>query len=730
MADATTTTEPLRRIELDGALPADFDVRPSVEQLLVTGAAPGQALAAVDPEGRVRAEGVADEAGSLLLRYLAPADGYRVATDDGEGAEVAASSPVAVWTVDDAPVPEVYAAATIGEGYQYLETRDGTTLAINVSLPGPIEDGPYPTVVEYSGYDPANPRSAQPSRLIANVFGYATVGVNMRGTGCSGGSFLFFEPVQSTDGYDVIEAVAAQPWVKGNQVGMVGLSYPGISQLFVAQTQPPSLAAIAPLSVIDDTYRSTLYPGGILNDGFATAWAEERQAEAEAGGQDWAAERIEQGDEICAANQALRTQNPDLFEFIADYEYVPEDLTGYVGRLAPTEWVHDIEVPVFLAGAWQDEQTGGRFPDMLDRFTSAPVTRFVLTNGGHTEAFVPEIFLAWAEFLDLYVAEEIPTVPDAFQSALGIIGGAVFGGPLEPPPGGLPSFSSYEEARAAYEAADPVRILFENGTGAAPGYPRPGFEASFSAWPIPETEARTWYLAAGGGLVDDAPAEEAVEVYDYDTSRAHATSLTEGSPWATLPAWQWEGPADGTALAYLTEPLEETTVVVGPGRVDLHLGSTAPDVDLQVTLSEVRPDGTEVYVQNGWLRASHRALDEDRSTALRPFHTHLEDDAAPLPEGDLVEASVELFPVAHVFREGSSIRLTVEGPGGTRPEWTFDALQAEPGTVNRVGLGGTTASQITLSVVPGVEVPTPAPPCPSLRGQPCRPLVELTNRAG
>ena len=54
---------------------------------------------------------------------------------------------------------------------------------------------------------------------------------------------------------------------------MVGLSYPGISQLFVAATQPPHLAAIAPLSVIADTGRGTLRPGGILNDGFAPSLA-------------------------------------------------------------------------------------------------------------------------------------------------------------------------------------------------------------------------------------------------------------------------------------------------------------------------------------------------------------------------------------------------------------------------------------------------------------------------
>ena len=75
----------------------------------------------------------------------------------------------------------------------------------------------------------------------------------MRGTGCSGGAFNYFETLQNLDGYDVIETVAHQPWVLHHKVGMMGISYGGISQLFVAETDPPDLAAIAPLSVIDNT---------------------------------------------------------------------------------------------------------------------------------------------------------------------------------------------------------------------------------------------------------------------------------------------------------------------------------------------------------------------------------------------------------------------------------------------------------------------------------------------
>ena len=226
------------------------------------------------------------------------------------------------WTTP--PPASSYAQQKIGNGYGYIRMRDGITLSMTVHLPGPADKGPYPTVIEYSGYSPADPKSPQPSTLITQALGYATVGINMRGTGCSGGAFNYFEQLQSTDGYDAIETIAAQPWVAHHKVGMVGISYPAISQLFVAQLQPPHLAAIAPLSVIDDTIRGTLDPGGVLNSGFAVGWAKDRQHDAEpapGGGQSWATDRIKGGDKTCLANQALHSQAPDIIQQIKTQNY-------------------------------------------------------------------------------------------------------------------------------------------------------------------------------------------------------------------------------------------------------------------------------------------------------------------------------------------------------------------------------------------------------------------------
>ena len=172
---------------------------------------------------------------------------------------------------------------------------------------------------------------------------------------------------------------------------MVGLSYPGISQLFVAQSQPPSLAAITPLSVYGDTGTGVLRPGGILNTGFATSWADQVLANA-------AARRARRG---CARSSttatpparptsALRLQNVDATQKALDNPYYTDEVAG---PLDIRRFAGDIEVPVFLASAWQDEQTGPSFADLLDRFDAAPVTRFTLYNGLHADGFAPQILV-------------------------------------------------------------------------------------------------------------------------------------------------------------------------------------------------------------------------------------------------------------------------------------------------------------------------------------------------
>src|SRR5690606_10512095 len=305
--------------------------------------------------------------------------------------------------------------SSLEDGFQYLEMRDGVKLSAMVRFPdealyGP---GPWPTVVEYSGYSPSNPASEEPGVRLARALGYATVSVNRRGTGCSGGVFDVFNPAQMADGYDIIETVARQPWVAGGRVGMVGLSYSGISQLYTAATRPPHLAAITAQSVIADPWMQA-WPGGIYNAGFTRQWIQQRNRAAAPGGTSWVSQRVAAGDATCAAHQPLRNQ-------IIDFEQLSHSLTHYNEAAAARDLrrlVGDITVPVFVSGAFQDEQTGAQFTTMLDEFDRAEVLRVNLWNGRHPDGYGPANLMSWFEFLELYVAERVPVLPPLLRLAL------------------------------------------------------------------------------------------------------------------------------------------------------------------------------------------------------------------------------------------------------------------------------------------------------------------------
>ncbi len=702
------TTEPSERFE-----PATFAIAPGTEQVTVTGAEPGNTLTLVDRDGADIATGAVDEFGALLFRDVEGGSIVRVRD------ALTQTSEVKVMSRGDTPPPPFYADQRLPtDGLGYITTRDGTTLSASVWLPGPADDGPYPTVVEYSGYSPSDPDSQGFSDLLVGL-GYAYVGVNIRGTGCSGGSFNYFEYTQSLDGYDAIETVASQPWVQNNRVGMVGVSYPGISQLFVAQTQPPSLSAITPFSVIADTAISTLYPGGILNTGFAVEWANDRTREAQPEGQGWTTGRIEAGDEVCAANQRLRLQNPKLLELIRANQFWTEDLAA---GLAPRLFVGQINVPTFIAGAWQDEQTGGHFPTMLDQFTGTDHLYATLTNGLHTEAIGPAVLPRLIEFLDLYVAERTPSLGIA-RAAAPLFASALYGTTDVALPA-VDRFAgmSHADALAAFESEPPIRVLFEEG--AADGFPArapmPRFEAAFEAWPIPDAVAAVWYLT-GAGRLGESPNQDQPST-DYlalpDAIPPTFFDDSSGNIWSVDVEYDWQQGGLGTFAAWATDSLAGETVVVGSGSVDLYVMSNLGDTDLEVTITEVRPDGQEMYVQSGWLRASHRTLDEAASTELRPVHAHLEADASPLPDGVFELVRVELLPFAHVFRAGSRIRLIVDAPGGNRPVWEFDTIAG--GEKVTIGHGPLVSSRLVLPVVSSVDAPDEYPECGALRGQPCR----------
>jgi len=741
---------------------ATFAVDPGTEEVTVTGLKPKARASLVDRHGRRLVVLKADKFGQAHFAYLPaklsefqtgakaklptnegylvePGSGYTVRDEDTDPVQVSKSftvlgrddHPKAAFFDDQAK--ELVPKGDATELFGYVTMRDGVQLSVNVRLPGPASKGPYPTVVEYSGYGPANPDATEPGSMIAGLLGYATIGVNMRGTGCSGGVFDVFNTAQQVDGYDVIEAIARQPWVKGGKVGMVGLSYSGITQLYVAATRPPHLAAITALSVIKDPWLEQ-WPGGVYNGGFTKSWLDERDKESSADGTSWVSKRIDGGDKTCKAHQELREQNIDFQAFGESLVHRPaltdgRDLSKLVSK---------IDVPVYLTGAWQDEQTGPQFADMLGNFTNAPVKRFTMFNGRHPDGYTPLVLTRWYEFLEFFVDRKVPRLGAGIRAAAPEVFEEQFGVPdqnFEPDRFSKFTDDQYAAALKAYEAEPDVRVLFESGAGSkVPGAPVATYEKSYASWPPPGTEARSFYLGAKGALADDKPTAAGADTFANDPASASKTFFGKSGYSLLDPVWDfdWTRFGDGKALSYVTAPFADDTVLGGPGYAELYAKVPDGDADVQVSINLIRAGATgakpiEWHVTTGLLRLSDRKTDS-RSKGLYVDRTYAEEDAKPMPAG--YEAVKVAFPsFAQTFRTGDRLRVVISSPGRDFGAWSFADI-GKAGVARDVAHGGDRASRLVLGVLPDIsKVPALDAPCPSLRGQACRPYEPSTNQA-
>ncbi|MEZ5381572.1 MAG: CocE/NonD family hydrolase [Microthrixaceae bacterium] len=749
---ASCTSEEAGSSAPDGEVDASVQTYGGIERIGATDLPPTTEVSLHRPDGE-QSEATTDELGSVVFRDLEPGDGYRVGFSvDGEERQ---SEPITVLDEADTPDQSFFDEQQMEQGLNYITMRDGVELAATVRLPEgkTLADGPFPTLIEYSGYETAAPGDALASiaaqlsdpesegdplapststavgSIVAPLLGFAVVSVQIRGSGCSGGDFDMFGLPSIYDGYDAVEIVGAQPWVKGSKVGMVGISYSGYSQLYVGGTQPPSLAALAPMSVLSDLYVGIGSPGGIRNTGFAEGWLEGRQSDAEPapeGGQEWAKILVADGDEHCIENQKQRLQTLNVLDIVEGNEFKAPAL--YERRI-PADWAENIDVPVFLVGGTQDEQLGSDWLNVVERIDNDDQTWVTLYNGFHNDALAPEILTRWAEFLYLFVAEDVPEIPD---NVLGLAG-ALYeqSGGADAPPVEQSRFAGttdFDKALATFEEDARVRVLAEFGAGElGPRSLESSEELAFDTWPPSEAEATTWYLGDDGALVpnlDDAGSGS--DDYRSDPSQRPETNLGDGGVYDAEPDFNWKPVADGAGLGYVTEPLTEPMLAAGPASLNLSIASSDTDADLQVTLSEVRPDGRETYVSSGWLRASHRALDEEHTTEIRPAQTHLADDAQPLEPGEPVDVRVPIHPFVQQFRTGSSLRVTVQAPGGDVPLWMFATGEDGTRTIT-VGYGAEAPSALVLPVVTGTDPSGPLPACGALRGQPCRAYVPASN---
>jgi predicted acyl esterase len=773
----------------------DLQFNGSVDEAWLTGAGAGDSVTLLQngsPVSVVGNPGVADSLGSLVVRGLTPGAGY--AWEDSTTGQTTTTFAVLAPDADPATDSALYTGQAMHQGLNYITMRDGIQLAATVRYPYGSTcsaAAPCPTVIEYSGYATAGPTDPIPyvlaqatgttcsgcgdpdllpdtateiGAVVARVAGFATVSLQMRGTGCSGGAYDLFGYPSDYDAYDAVEIVAHQSWVANHKVGMVGISYSGLSELPSAGTDPPDLAAIAPMSPTDDLF-STGYPGGIYNDGFAAGWIGDRIDDAKAAatlsdgslaplsttpvsgvGQSWVYYEIDAelaasggATSTCLANQALHEQSESLSSLVGPQLVAPGTGPGrdpsLFDRRSMDQWATRITVPVFISGAMQDEQTGPQWTALLSALPASTPVFANLVNGGHIDSTDPQIISRWLEFLDLYVADKVPTAPNPLAALVlddftSFAAGTSAQAPL--PAIRFTGAKNLAQARREFTGQTPrVELLFDNGAGAAgPGNPESTYTAGFDQWP-PRGRTENWWFRPGGGLTTDGIPLRAGggTIFTLDPGARPSTSLpSTGNAWAADPGWDWTPVPAADGAGFQTAPFTSATTIAGPATVDLWVASASPVVDLQATITEVRPaSGQEEYVTSGFLRSSNQ-VDLPMSTGIWTVPSYLASDAKTINPTAYTLVKIPIDPIVHTFRPGTELRVVLSAPGGDRPTWEFATVDNGSQTVS-VGYDGIAASSLEVNVVGGVTPTTALPACGSLRGEPCRPYVGEGNQA-
>lgn len=557
----------------------------------------------------------------------------------------------------------------------YVRMADGTRISYISYRP---KLGRYPTVFQYSPYAGASTPFG-----IAKEFldaGYAYVGANLPGTGCSEGVVDHwvdgFDHKAGRYGAEVIEWIAEQPWSDA-KVGMIGNSSDGTIQFWVAAERPPHLRAIV-ASGVEDGYQNWLHLGGMLQLNATMAYEMNTEIVTQARGADW---RISQGDTQCSAIRASEKQRLRLSFSDEVRKHPLKDAWWDAAYLARAEVAGKVNVPTMIIAGWQDEyggaarESGRVFSELLK---NTPHKRLVLMNGNHA------IGGPGPNGYGIVDRERMTFLKRWLQ-----------GDGVEP------------------ESQLPVTIYWEvQEPRGDPKAAVAGWVTQHSSWPEPKVERRRLFLTADAKIAPDTALSGSMEgsrAYLYPTGTELAG---DNQQFALLPY-------SNGVLNYRTEPAVSDIALLGNPEVTLYFSiDNGDDTDFELTLKDVDPGGNVLFLQSGLLRASLREVDESRSSVDEVVPTYRKSEK--LTPGQIYQIRMSLLsPIAHVVRRGHSLELTIGAPNPI-PDRAIGSFPAGASSINRVYHSAKYPSQILLPILPGVVPKGPAPECGTLRGQPCR----------
>jgi uncharacterized protein len=232
---------------------------------------------------------------------------------------------------------------------------------------------------------------------------------------------------------------------------------------------------------------------------------------------------------------------------------------------------------------------------------------------------------------------------------------------------------------------------------------------TFDNWPVPETQWTKFYLHSWEKLSTKG-----------HLPAAHTYINEPPDAFVQMPPTQTNAIEK---LRYVTEPLADDMLIAGPISLTFWasldeddtnwiviLKDLGPDVSVQTARPgerEIPADLPERELTRGWLKASRRQLDPERTKPWKPWHTLSPQTIRPVVPGEINEYQVEILSTTNLFERGHRICVEItsldlaEGVcGETYAEYIPNHICSSKTVLHKVFHNAEHPSHLLLPVIP------------------------------
>jgi putative CocE/NonD family hydrolase len=460
-----------------------------------------------------------------------------------------------------------------------IPMRDGVHLSATLYLPRGLEK-PRPTIFSLSPYTSDR---YHPEGISLSENGYPYLSVDMRGRGDSEGEFSPFV-TDPDDGHDIVDWIARQPFCNG-KIGMCGLSYVGYTQWGTVRGDPADLATIVPSAPcyvgFDFPIRYNIF-FNFTATWLTRVWGNTLRDVAYQDGAYWQRELLH----FLEAGLPFR-KLPEFFgmdskPFDEWMNHPHQD--EYWDRANPTpEQFAKLSIPVLsLCGAYDGDQPGTlEFHRQHLKYAGAKAQHYlVIGPWGHLEVRVPK-----AEFFGIEVGPD--SVLDMRKLHREWYAWTMEGGP---PPEFLKKKVAYYVMVADHwryaDTIEGVTARYETLHLQSAGNPDSVYNSGALA-PPPVRKSEPDHFVYD-------PRDLSVPKLETTLTQSHL--LDQTMVLAKV----------GGKLVYHSEPFASDTEVSGFFKFTAWIALDQPDTDFLVSIYEIGPDGSSMFLTEQHMRARYR----------------------------------------------------------------------------------------------------------------------------